>query len=107
MSDLVASLSSGGQGAFDVVTLPAGGDSGSGRGPRASGGVNPAASVPAALRERIGTGTGAAQSYTRIVYAEKDKGSQPPSSSASRSTTPTATRTSCTTSSRSPRRRSR
>ncbi|MFD7808996.1 MtrAB system histidine kinase MtrB [Streptomyces cellulosae] len=77
MSDLVASLSSGGQGAFDVVTLPAGGDSGGGRGPRASGGVNPAASVPAALRERIGTGTGAAQSYTRIVYAEKDKGSQP------------------------------
>ncbi|CAL9543977.1 MtrAB system histidine kinase MtrB [Streptomyces sp. enrichment culture] len=77
MSDLVASLSSGGQGAFDVVTLPAGGDSGSGRGPRASGGVNPAASVPAALRERISTGTGAAQSYTRIVYAEKDKGSQP------------------------------
>ncbi|MGA4985511.1 MtrAB system histidine kinase MtrB [Streptomyces cellulosae] len=77
MSDLVASLSSGGQGAFDVVTLPAGGDSGSGRGPRASGGVNPAASVPAALRERVGTGTGAAQSYTRIVYAEKDKGSQP------------------------------
>ncbi len=76
MSDLVASLSSGGQGAFDVVTLPAGGDSGGGRGPRASGGVNPAASVPAALRERIGTGTGAAQSYTRIVYAEKDKGSQ-------------------------------
>ncbi|NEA91971.1 HAMP domain-containing histidine kinase, partial [Actinospica acidiphila] len=77
MSDLVASLSSGGQGAFDVVTLPSGGDSGSGRGPRASGGVNPAASVPAALRERIDTGTGAAQSYTRIVYAEKDKQSQP------------------------------
>ncbi|MFI1962261.1 MtrAB system histidine kinase MtrB [Streptomyces althioticus] len=77
MSDLVASLSSGGQGAFDVVTLPSGGDSGSGRGPRASGGVNPAASVPAALRERIDTGTGAAQSYARIVYAEKDKDSQP------------------------------
>ncbi|MCP9997472.1 MtrAB system histidine kinase MtrB [Streptomyces werraensis] len=77
MSDLVASLSSGGQGAFDVVTLPSGGDSGSGRGPRASGGVNPAASVPAELRERIDTSTGAAQSYTRIVYAEKDKQSQP------------------------------
>ncbi|MFJ6310196.1 MtrAB system histidine kinase MtrB [Streptomyces althioticus] len=77
MSDLVASLSSGGQGAFDVVTLPSGGDSGSGRGPRASGGVNPAASVPAALRERIDTSTGAAQSYTRIVFAEKDKESQP------------------------------
>ncbi|WP_394805552.1 MtrAB system histidine kinase MtrB [Streptomyces althioticus] len=77
MSDLVASLSSGGQGAFDVVTLPSGGDSGSGRGPRASGGVNPAASVPAALRERIDTSAGAAQSYTRIVFAEKDKDSQP------------------------------
>ncbi|MFK0061364.1 MtrAB system histidine kinase MtrB [Streptomyces werraensis] len=77
MSDLVASLSSGGQGAFDVVTLPSGGDSGSGRGPRASGGVNPAASVPAELRERIDTSTGAAQSYTRIVYAEKEKQSQP------------------------------
>ncbi|MEU2397185.1 MtrAB system histidine kinase MtrB [Streptomyces pseudogriseolus] len=76
MSDLVASLSSGGQGAFDVVTLPSGGDSGSGRGPRASGEVNPTASVPAALRERIDTSTSAAQSYTRIVYAT-DKESQP------------------------------
>ena len=37
MSDLVSSLSSGGQGAFDVVTLPAGMDSGSGRSPRGSG----------------------------------------------------------------------
>ncbi|MEU3997294.1 MtrAB system histidine kinase MtrB [Streptomyces fungicidicus] len=76
MSDLVESLSSGGQGAFDVVTLPAGDASGSGRGPRASGEVNPTASVPAALRERIDTSTSAAQSYTRIVYdARKD--SQP------------------------------
>ncbi|MFF5161380.1 MtrAB system histidine kinase MtrB [Streptomyces sp. NPDC000348] len=68
MSDLVESLSSGGQGAFDVVTLPAGDESGSGRGPRASGEVNPTASVPAALRERIDTSASAAQSYTRIVY---------------------------------------
>ncbi|MER7490318.1 MtrAB system histidine kinase MtrB [Streptomyces sp. NPDC126497] len=76
MSDLVESLSSGGQGAFAVVTLPAGGESGSGRGPRASGEVNPTASVPAELRERIDTSTSAAQSYTRIVYDTK-KDSQP------------------------------
>ncbi|HET9382174.1 MAG TPA: MtrAB system histidine kinase MtrB [Streptomyces sp.] len=80
MSDLVYSLSSGGQSAFDVVTLPpsgAGSDSG-GRGPRASGGVNPTASVPEALRARIDRDTGAAQSYTRIVYnANTGKVSQP------------------------------
>ncbi|AZM61897.1 MULTISPECIES: MtrAB system histidine kinase MtrB [unclassified Streptomyces] len=76
MSDLVASLSSGGQGAFDVVTLPAGGESGSGRGPRASGEVNPTVSVPAELRERIDSSTSPAQSYTRVVYND-DKESQP------------------------------
>ncbi|WP_031487638.1 MtrAB system histidine kinase MtrB [Streptomyces bicolor] len=79
MSDLVSSLSSGGQGAFEVVTLPAstGSDTG-GRGRRASGDVDPTASVPEALRERIDSATGAFQSYTRIVYqpsAQKD--SQP------------------------------
>lgn len=80
MSDLVSSLSSGGQGAFEVVTLPAsaGSDTG-GRGRRASGGVDPTASVPEDLRDRIDSGaTGAFQSYTRIVYqptAHKD--SQP------------------------------
>ncbi|GGR53745.1 two-component sensor histidine kinase [Streptomyces aurantiogriseus] len=72
MSELVSSLSSGGQGAFDVVTLPPGG----GRGPRASGDVNPDKSIPQALRTRVNTNTGAAQSYTRIVYF-KDKESQP------------------------------
>ncbi|WP_030418513.1 MtrAB system histidine kinase MtrB [Streptomyces sp. NRRL F-5065] len=76
MSDLVKALSSGGQGAFDVVTLPVGGDSGSGRGPRASGLVDPSASVPEALRQRIDGSTAAAQSYTRIVYSS-DQGSQP------------------------------
>ncbi|WP_328427248.1 MtrAB system histidine kinase MtrB [Streptomyces sp. NBC_00443] len=79
MSDLVSSLSSGGQGAFDVVTLPASaaGDSG-GRGPRASGGVDPTASVPEDLRERIDTNMGAFQSYTRIVYNRTaDKEPQP------------------------------
>ncbi|GAA2254659.1 two-component sensor histidine kinase [Streptomyces ruber] len=68
MSNLVQSLSSGGQGAFDVVTL-ADGDSSSGAfGPRASGGVDWERSVPADLRDRVGTGTGAVQSYTRVSY---------------------------------------
>ncbi|MEU4659654.1 MtrAB system histidine kinase MtrB [Streptomyces sp. NPDC023723] len=68
MSDLVKSLSSGGQGAFDVVTLPVGGESGGGRGPRASGLVDPSSSVPEELRERVDSSSVAAQSYTRIVY---------------------------------------
>ncbi|MER7836652.1 MtrAB system histidine kinase MtrB [Streptomyces sp. NPDC096040] len=77
MSDLVESLSSGGQGAFDVVTLPAGDNSGGGRGPRASGQVDPTSSVPDDLRTRINGGTTAAQTYTRIVYKDSDKESQP------------------------------
>ncbi|MEU0214191.1 MtrAB system histidine kinase MtrB [Streptomyces sp. NPDC006265] len=76
MSDLVSSLSSGGQGAFDVVTLPAS-DAGGGRGQRASGEVDWSRSVPADLRERIGTSTTAAQSYTRITYNNPTKDSQP------------------------------
>ncbi|MFI6933511.1 MtrAB system histidine kinase MtrB [Streptomyces sp. NPDC050287] len=79
MSDLVESLSSGGQGAFDVVTLPAADDdSGGGRGPRASGDVDWAASVPEDLRARVDSGTTAAQSYTRITYDRPaGKDSQP------------------------------
>ncbi|MFJ8086448.1 MtrAB system histidine kinase MtrB [Streptomyces sp. NPDC096205] len=76
MSDLVGSLSSGGQGAFDVVTMPVGDDGGSGRSPRASGGVKPDKSIPADLRERIGGGE-AAQKYTRVYYSERGKESQP------------------------------
>ncbi|MER6627309.1 MtrAB system histidine kinase MtrB [Streptomyces sp. NPDC000987] len=76
MSELVSSLSSGGQGAFDVVTLPLGDDSGGGRGPRASGYVDPSVSVPDDLRARIDKSTAAAQSYTRIVYSN-GKESQP------------------------------
>jgi two-component system, OmpR family, sensor histidine kinase MtrB len=81
MNDLVYSLSSGGQGAFDVVTLPTsaddGGDTG-GRGPRASGKVDPTASVPEELRDRIDRNPGAAQGYTRIVYSPASgKESQP------------------------------
>ncbi|MFD3586400.1 MtrAB system histidine kinase MtrB [Streptomyces sp. NPDC058683] len=77
MSDLVESLSSGGQGAFDVVTLPAGDNSGGGRSPRGSGHVDPTASVPEELRTRINGGAVAAQSYTRIIYWDSDKQSQP------------------------------
>ncbi len=79
MGDLVESLSSGGQGAFDVVTLPAaaGDDSGGGRGPRASGDVDWAASVPEGLRGRVDSYTTAAQSYTRITYDKPGKDSQP------------------------------
>ncbi|MFF9811823.1 MtrAB system histidine kinase MtrB [Streptomyces sp. NPDC014006] len=69
MSNLVSSLASGGQGAFDVVTLPAGAGTAGGLGPRASGFVSPSESVPVALRERVDSSTGAAQSYTRIVYS--------------------------------------
>lgn len=71
MSDLVEQLSSGGQSAFNVVTLSptstaAGG--GSVRGPRASGGVDPIQSVPESLRSSVDTGTRAYQSNTRLVF---------------------------------------
>ncbi|MFF6780371.1 MtrAB system histidine kinase MtrB [Streptomyces sp. NPDC012510] len=76
MTNLVSSLSSGGQGAFDVVTLSpasADGDTG-GLGPRVSGGVRWDLSVPVALRERVDDATSAVQSYTRIYY---DNGQEP------------------------------
>ena len=76
MSDLVSSLSSGGQGAFDVVTLPAGDDGGGVRGSRGSGWVDPSASVPEDLRAKVSDSTAAAQSYTRIIYSN-NKESQP------------------------------
>jgi len=78
MSDLVVSLSSGGQGAFDVVTLSstAAGDGGAGLGPRSSGNVDPTLSVPEDLRTRIDDSAVAAQSYTRVVYKDA-KVSQP------------------------------
>ncbi|MBE8469345.1 MtrAB system histidine kinase MtrB [Streptomyces justiciae] len=77
MGDLVESLSSGGQGAFDVVTLPAVGDDSGGRGSRASGGVDPTTSVPEDLRERVDSDSSmAAQKYTRIQYTNGDE-SQP------------------------------
>jgi two-component system sensor histidine kinase MtrB len=79
LSELVESLSSGGQGAFDVVTLSttAADNEGRGFGPRASGGVDWSLSVPDELRKRVDEGTGAAQSYTRIVYTEGKGDPQP------------------------------
>ncbi|MFD6288355.1 MtrAB system histidine kinase MtrB [Streptomyces sp. NPDC060205] len=78
MSSLVESLSSGGQGAFSVVTLSTtSADSSSrGLGPRASGYVDWSLSVPQDLRERVDAGTGTAQSYTRISYTN-GQASQP------------------------------
>ncbi|MFJ6565789.1 MtrAB system histidine kinase MtrB [Streptomyces sp. NPDC091292] len=72
LNDLVQSLSSGGQGAFNVVTLssPDEGGSGSARAPRGSGYVDASASVPAPLRSRVDQNTGPSQSYTRIVYSD-------------------------------------
>lgn len=71
MSDLVVSLSSGGQGAFDVVTLSStAAGSGAGLGPRSSGDVDPTLSVPENLRTRVDSSTLAAQSYTRVVYKD-------------------------------------
>ncbi|MFH8485336.1 MtrAB system histidine kinase MtrB [Streptomyces longisporoflavus] len=70
MSDLVEQLSSGGQSAFNVVTLsPTSAPGGASvRGPRASGGVDPIQSVPEALRDSVDKGTRAYQSNTRIVF---------------------------------------
>ncbi|MEU6158123.1 MtrAB system histidine kinase MtrB [Streptomyces sp. NPDC047130] len=71
-SNLVDSLSSGGQGAFDVVTLPVADAFAS---PRSSGTVDPDASIPKGLRERLESSPQASQSYTRVVYEAGD--SQP------------------------------
>ncbi|MFG2503845.1 MtrAB system histidine kinase MtrB [Streptomyces sp. NPDC048441] len=70
MSDLVEQLSSGGQSAFNVVTLSptSTADGASVRGPRASGGVDPIQSVPESLRSSLDKGTRAYQSNTRIVF---------------------------------------
>lgn len=79
MTDLVDSLSSGGQGAFDVVTLSttAADNENRGLGPRASGGVEPIPSVPEDLRKRVDAGLGVAQSYTRIIYTDRGRATQP------------------------------
>ncbi len=77
MNELVTQLASGGKGAFAVVTLGASdSDSGNGRAPRGSGGVDPDRSVPDDLRAQVDRMAGASQEYTKIVY-EGGKESQP------------------------------
>ncbi|MDJ0383050.1 MtrAB system histidine kinase MtrB [Streptomyces sp. G-G2] len=71
MSSLVKQLASGGQSAFEVVALGAGtGETGPGvRGARASGDVDPTASVPMALRKSVNHATGTFLTPSQIRYS--------------------------------------
>ncbi|MEU6061617.1 MtrAB system histidine kinase MtrB [Streptomyces sp. NPDC047097] len=69
-SDLVVQLASGGQGAFNVVALSSANEGAASRGARASGGVDPATSIPAGLRDSVASGTGTFQTYTRVHYTD-------------------------------------
>ncbi|MBT2366905.1 HAMP domain-containing histidine kinase [Streptomyces sp. ISL-10] len=67
-SDLVVQLASGGQGSYNVVALSADSErDGSGRAPRTSGLVDPA-SIPQALRDAVGQGSGTYETYVSIQY---------------------------------------
>ncbi|MEU7556129.1 MtrAB system histidine kinase MtrB [Streptomyces sp. NPDC044571] len=81
MNSLVKQLASGGQTAFEVVALGAGtGTTGSGaqppggpavsgvKGARASGNVDPTASVPPALRRSVNHATGTFKTFSQIRY---------------------------------------
>lgn len=74
MNSLVKQLASGGQTAFEVVALGAGtGDEAQPgaqgvRGARASGNVDPTASVPLALRREVNDGTGTFKTFSEIRY---------------------------------------
>ncbi|CAM5670432.1 two-component sensor histidine kinase [Streptomyces spiroverticillatus] len=77
-SDLVEQLASGGQKAFNVVALSVANDeSGSQRGPRASGGVDPLASVPQELRDSLDRHPETFQVNWRIVYSNDAQPSEP------------------------------
>ncbi|MFJ4877789.1 MtrAB system histidine kinase MtrB [Streptomyces sp. NPDC088745] len=77
-SDLVEQLASGGQKAFNVVALSVANDaSESQRGPRASGGVDPQASVPQELRESLDRDSETYQVNWRIVYSNDAQPSEP------------------------------
>ncbi|MFI5986511.1 MtrAB system histidine kinase MtrB [Streptomyces sp. NPDC051555] len=71
MSSLVKQLASGGQTAFEVVALGAGtGELGPGvRGARASGDVDPTASVPLSLRKAVNHATGTFLTFSSIRYS--------------------------------------
>ncbi|MFF3649456.1 MtrAB system histidine kinase MtrB [Streptomyces sp. NPDC002181] len=88
MNSLVKQLASGGQTAFEVVALGAGPDAGgqpsgpfvSGvKGARASGNVDPTASVPAALRRDVNHATGTFKTFSQIRYTagSGDKAPEP------------------------------
>ncbi|MFD3697269.1 MtrAB system histidine kinase MtrB [Streptomyces sp. NPDC058646] len=75
MNSLVKQLASGGQTAFEVVALGAGtgveqlGPNALGvRGARASGNVDPTASVPVELRQAVNHATGAFKTFSQIRY---------------------------------------
>ncbi|MET9422774.1 MtrAB system histidine kinase MtrB [Streptomyces sp. NPDC006540] len=69
-SDLVVQLSSGGQGAFNVVALSADAQgAGTSRAPRTSGGVDPA-SIPQDLRDAVRQGGGTFETYLSIRYTD-------------------------------------
>ncbi|MCX5200847.1 MtrAB system histidine kinase MtrB [Streptomyces sp. NBC_00237] len=76
-SDLVEQLASGGQKAFNVVALSVASDSASQRGPRASGGVDPIASVPQELRSSLDRNSETYQVNWRIVYSNDAQPSEP------------------------------
>ncbi|NBM17871.1 MtrAB system histidine kinase MtrB [Streptomyces sp. GC420] len=79
LSNLVEELASGGQGAFNVVTLGAksAGENAGTRGPRASGGVDATASIPEELRRSLDEGTGAFQQYAQIKYDSEARAPEP------------------------------
>ncbi|MCX5406889.1 MtrAB system histidine kinase MtrB [Streptomyces sp. NBC_00335] len=81
MNSLVKQLASGGQSAFEVAALGAGtgtgeeqpsarGALGGVRGARASGNVDPTASVPLELRRNVNHATGAFKTFSQIRYTD-------------------------------------
>ncbi|MFD9816041.1 MtrAB system histidine kinase MtrB [Streptomyces sp. NPDC059080] len=79
LTGLVEQLASGGQGVFSVVALssdsdePFGDASRGTRGPRASGDVDPEASVPPELRRKLDTRAGTFRQYTQIKRIGSDE----------------------------------
>ncbi|MGZ9931269.1 MtrAB system histidine kinase MtrB [Streptomyces sp. NC-S4] len=83
MNSLVKQLASGGQTAFEVVALGAGtgdealpGTQGV-KGARASGNVDPTASVPLPLRRAVNHATGAFKTFSEIRYTSGDGAKEP------------------------------
>ncbi|MFB7026865.1 MULTISPECIES: MtrAB system histidine kinase MtrB [unclassified Streptomyces] len=75
-STLVEQLASGGQSAFNVVALSLDTGDTASRGVRASGEVDPAASIPRDLRHSVAQSTDTLQKFTRIHYTSS-KASEP------------------------------